>query len=159
MNTTHPPVGPTEQELRQHFGDKLAIDAPLMRPAYTSVWALEDGTLLWDWKNGYSPIGEEPAEIIAPKRTEKAIVYMTGRQATSKSFLIELFENALELHRADYINFTDLSRAIGSARKQAVYAVVDQRYDPDFARMLEQYATGKGLRFININLIQNISCS
>ena len=52
MNTTHPPVGPTEAEVRAHFGAKLNPAVNLIRPAYTSIWALEDGTLLWDWKNG-----------------------------------------------------------------------------------------------------------
>ncbi len=50
MSKTNIPSGPTEQEVREHFGDKIKADAKLMRPAYTSIWALEDGTLLWDWR-------------------------------------------------------------------------------------------------------------
>jgi len=53
---THPPAGPTEQDVRDHFAGQLPTDAKLMRPAYTSIWALEDGTLLWDWRNGYASL-------------------------------------------------------------------------------------------------------
>jgi len=59
MSETHPPAGPTEQDVRDHFAGQLPTDAKLMRPAYTSIWALEDGTLLWDWRNGYAQIGEQ----------------------------------------------------------------------------------------------------
>jgi hypothetical protein len=57
MNTTHPPVGPDEFEVLAHFDGRLPLDAKLMRPAYTSIWALEEGTLLGDWKNGFASLG------------------------------------------------------------------------------------------------------
>jgi len=50
----NPPSGPTEQDVREHFAGQLPDDAKLIRPAYTSIWALEDYTLLWDWRNGYA---------------------------------------------------------------------------------------------------------
>jgi len=69
VSTKHPPAGPTEQEVRQHFGDKLKADAPLMRPSYTSIWALEDGTLLWDWRGGFAELDDvEPYDLIATQR-------------------------------------------------------------------------------------------
>jgi hypothetical protein len=87
MNTTHPPVGPTEKDVRAHFGAKLNPASPLMRPAYTSIWALEDGTLLWDWKEGYAVLG--------PKL--KCIIYLTGPQGSGKSTLVGLMRDAVEV--------------------------------------------------------------
>jgi hypothetical protein len=59
LDTLTPPGGPTEQELRLHFAETLPTDAKLMRPEYTTIWALEDGTLLWDWKNGYADLSRK----------------------------------------------------------------------------------------------------
>jgi Cdc6-like AAA superfamily ATPase len=87
MNTTHPPVGPTEQDVRAHFDKHLPADVQLMRPAYTSIWALEDGTLLWDWKEGYATLGSEL----------KCIIYLTGPQGSGKSTLVSLMSNAIEI--------------------------------------------------------------
>jgi len=88
MNTKHPPSGPTEQEVREHFGDKLKADAQLMRPAYTSIWALEDGTLLWDWRNGFSEIVPErrpyPSKERKPAYTGTAGATMVGASRQAK---------------------------------------------------------------------------
>ena len=61
---------PTEEELRAHFGDKLPATARLMRPAYTTIWALEDGTLLWDWRGGFATLGERPKPAKSAERYE-----------------------------------------------------------------------------------------
>ena len=59
---------PTEQEVREHFN--LSADAPLMRVPQTTIWALTDGTLLWDWRNGYAElrsselIEHKPAKLV-----------------------------------------------------------------------------------------------
>lgn len=59
MSPNHPPAGPTEQEVLDHFDGLLPADAKLMRPPYTSIWALENGTLLWDWRNGFADLSQE----------------------------------------------------------------------------------------------------
>jgi hypothetical protein len=53
---------PTEQELRNHFGDKLAPDEVIEVIPHTTIWATKDGVLLWEWRNGYVELVEEPDE-------------------------------------------------------------------------------------------------
>ena len=55
-------TSPTEREVREHFN--LSADEPLMQVPYTTIWALEDGTLLWDWRNGYA---DKSREIVKSK--------------------------------------------------------------------------------------------
>lgn len=45
---------PTEQELRDYFGDSLPAYTAIERIPHTTVWATDDGVLLWDWRNGYA---------------------------------------------------------------------------------------------------------
>jgi len=106
MSAKHPPSGPTEQEVREHFGDKLKADAKLMRPAYTSIWALEDGTLLWDWRNGFAVIGSasikhEIKMLMQDPPVRKGdiecIMYVTGKQATGKTNFVRLLSDAVEV--------------------------------------------------------------
>lgn len=56
MNQETPP---TEQELRDHFGDKLPADTAIERIPYTTVWVTDEGVLLWDWRNGYADLTPE----------------------------------------------------------------------------------------------------
>lgn len=50
---------PTEQELRDHFGDRLPADTVIERIPHTTVWATNEGVLLWDWRNGYADLSPE----------------------------------------------------------------------------------------------------
>jgi hypothetical protein len=50
---------PTEQELRDHFGDSLPTDTAIERIPHTTVWATDEGILLWDWRNGYVDLSPE----------------------------------------------------------------------------------------------------
>lgn len=59
---------PTEQELRDYFGDELPADTAIERIPHTTVWATDDGVLLWDWRNGYadlSPGQDNTEELLA----------------------------------------------------------------------------------------------
>lgn len=64
MSTDSPP---TEQEVREHFN--LSADAPLMKVPQTTIWALTDGTLLWDWRNGYAEIILDQKPYVSHGRT------------------------------------------------------------------------------------------
>lgn len=147
MNTTHPPVGPTEQEVRQHFGDKLSPDAKLMRPAYTSIWALEDGTLLWDWKNGYNRIG---AKL-------KCIMYVTGPQGYGKSSLVRLMRGAVEVG-VNTVNSrleaNILHRVQSNAERETLVFTAHQ-YSQSTATNIKRIAEEFGATFFNINLTHN----
>ena len=96
MSTKHPPSGPTEQEVREHFGDKLKADSKLMRPAYTSIWALEDGTLLWDWRNGFAELGEPPKPA---KSAERHSVTPQGIIAGQREQIIQQREEIAQLKK------------------------------------------------------------
>lgn len=50
---------PTEQEIRGHYGDKLPADTAIERIPHTTVWATDEGVLLWDWRNGYADLTPE----------------------------------------------------------------------------------------------------
>jgi ABC-type polysaccharide/polyol phosphate transport system ATPase subunit len=100
MGTIAPPPSrlrpaPTEQEVLEHF--KLPSHSALMRPAYTSIWALEDGTLLWDWKNGFASLG-------CPLKT---VIYLTGPQGSGKSTLAQLMHNAVEIEHTSISGVMD----------------------------------------------------
>lgn len=56
---------PTEQEIREHYGDKLPADAVIESVPYTTVWATDEGVLLWDWRNGYADLSPEQEETPA----------------------------------------------------------------------------------------------
>lgn len=59
---------PTEQELRDYFGDSLPADTAIERVPHTTVWATDEGILLWDWRNGYadlSPEQDKTLELLA----------------------------------------------------------------------------------------------
>jgi len=98
MSTKHPPSGPTEQEVREHFGDKLKPDAKLMRPAYTSIWALEDGTLLWDWRNGFAELDDSPKPAKSAERhsvTPQGIIAELREQVARKDEEIKSLKTKL----------------------------------------------------------------
>lgn len=66
---------PTEQELRDHFGDSLPADTEIERIPYTTVWATEDGVLLWDWRNGYADLS--PEQDNAEELLAKCLKFLT----------------------------------------------------------------------------------
>lgn len=96
MSVKHPPSGPTEQEVREHFGDKLNPVVPLMQVPYTSIWALEDGTLLWDWRNGFAELGE-PSK--SAKSSEKHSATPYGVIASQRETIARQTEELASLKR------------------------------------------------------------
>ena len=144
MNTTHPPVGPTEQEVRAHFGAKLNPVVNLIRPAYTSIWALEDGTLLWDWKNGYSNLGSNL----------KCIMYITGPAASGKTHLVGQLTNAVEVSIRSALTQSEqnLRRRVEAHQERNTAAFTSQRFSPTIVSRLKRIAEEFDLSFININL-------
>lgn len=131
---------PTEQELRQHFGKLLKPDAVVETIKYTAIWAADDGTLLWDPKNGYADL--------TPK--QRVIIYMTGPPASGKTTLVELMHNAVELNAGAFINFTDLSRAL--KRVEDVETAVITYNSPDIKNLLRIWCREHNLKFYHINL-------
>lgn len=171
MSTKHPPSGPTEQEVREHFGDKLKADAKLMRPAYTSIWALEDGTLLWDWRNGFAVIGSAPIKheikmILRDPPDRKGdiecIMYVTGKQATGKqatgkSNLVRLMGDAVEVNlRSVTSRLPENIKAIVQQYigKQTI-VFTDQFNVPNIGEHIRSLAEELGVKFYSINLTRN----
>jgi len=83
---------PTEAEVRKQFEGQIPNDAKLMQPDHTTIWALDDGTLLWDWKGGFAQLTE--TGIVS--KTE-CVIYLSGRQGSGKSTLVGLLDNAVEV--------------------------------------------------------------
>jgi len=170
MNTKHPPAGPDEAEVRKHFGVQLPPDAQLMRPAYTSVWALEDGTLLWDWRNGYADLSPKRATVeelsagyggptnIAEGFKLKTVMYLTGPPASGKTVLADSMRNAIEINLHSVIGFAGLSRAMSLADKHDFYetivitsnATAPTAFDVDNA--LRIWCRERKLKYYHINL-------
>jgi len=136
MNTTPPPVGPTEQEVREHFGAKLSPASPLMRPAYTSIWALEDGTLLWDWKEGYAALG--------PKL--KCIIYLTGPQGSGKSTLVSLMRDAVEVRMPETLIEIDSNLEFNRERETIVFT--ESGFSAGSASKLKRLSGSRNLEFL-----------
>lgn len=97
---------PTEAEVRQHFGKLLKDTDVIMRPPYTTIWALEDGTLLWDWKSGFADLGP----------VLKNIILLIGGSSTQRSEIAQLFNNA------DVIDFEKIA---GCTRVSQVFDLID----------------------------------
>jgi len=166
MSTKHPPSGPTEQEVREHFGDKLKADAKLMRPAYTSIWALEDGTLLWDWRNGFAVIGSASIkheikmvlqDSPARKGDIECIMYLTGKQATGKTNFVRLLGDAVEVNlRSVSSRLPENIRAIVQqyVGKQTI-VFTDQFNVPNIGEHIRSLAEELGVKFYSINLTRN----
>lgn len=142
MSTKHPLSGPNEQELRDHFGDKLPADAKLMRPDHTTIWALEDGTLLWDWRNGYADLAPQV----------KTLVYVTSKYPER---VLNLTKYDKHLDRDRYINTVDLSRSLDLAYNQESCntVVVSTSACLHSTRLaLQSYAERNGTQFVNIEV-------
>jgi len=155
MNTTHPHVGPTEAEVRKHFGNKLSPDAKLMRPAYTSVWALEDGTLLWDWKNGFADDKPKAKKQIGKLTT---IMYVTGPAGSGKTYLVnQIAENACEISvRSALGQFREsLLRRVSQKTNHKTIVFTAQVFQYSFAETLKDLAKELQLTYYNINLTRN----
>jgi len=124
---------PTEQELRDHFGDSLPADTAVERIPHTTVWATEEGVLLWDGRNGY-------ADLAPPI---KVLMYVTGAQGSGKSTLVSLISGAVEVDRERYINSVDLIRNLDILfhfRGHSNVIVANQRYGPSIGQALKEYA-------------------
>jgi hypothetical protein len=138
------PSGPTEAEVREHFGDQIKRYEILMRPAYTSIWALEDGTLLWDWRNGYADLS--PAI--------KTIIYVTGSHGLGKCTLVHLMGNAVKISLNTVnsrIESNILSKIEANARAKTI-AFTAHTYQESTRNRMKQIAEELGVQFLNINL-------
>ncbi len=168
FSKTNIPSGPTEQEVREHFGDKLKADAKLMRPAYTSIWALEDGTLLWDWRNGFAELypnihvsyqvkvetsPKAKISIELSKRLE-CIIYLTGKQASGKSFLARLMEDAVEINLRSVNSRLpeDIRRAVWHNATKQTIVFTDQFNVHNLGEHIKALAEELGIRFYSIHL-------
>jgi len=166
MKSNTPPSGPTEQEVREHFGDKLKADAPLMRPAYTSIWALEDGTLLWDWRNGFADSGPKTVKAYVnngstPAHFEtklKTLMYVTGPAASGKTYLAtHVAENACEISvRSSLGQFREnLLRRVGENPEYKTIVFTSQIFKHSLAETIKDLANELNLTYFNINLTRN----
>ena len=149
MKDNHPPAGPTEQEVREHFGNKLKPDAELMRPAYTSIWALEDGTLLWDWRNGFAD-----GKPVIPQPKLKTIMYVTGEQGSGKTQLVKLMSNAVEVNARSILSqySENLLRRVETNAQSDTIVFTAQRHSPNTEKSLRLIAEEHKLIFYTINL-------
>ncbi len=137
---------PTEQEVREHF--KLSADVPLMRVPQTTIWALEDGTLIWDWRNGYAELGEKPK----PESSLKCVIYLTGPQGSGKSTLTSLMCNAVELHRLDYKSIRSVMCAIDYRTSYETIIVSEQIEIPGASDGIKAGCKQRGLIFKHLKL-------
>lgn len=144
-HTNNLPAGPSETEVRQHFGDKLKPDAKLMRPAYTSIWALEDGTLLWDWRHGFASLSNRL----------KCIMYVTGPQGSGKTALAEKMRDAVEVEVGSALSriYLNLQGHVnGHADKQTII-FTSREYHQEAQERLRLIAEELQIHFFfNINL-------
>ena len=137
---------PTEEEMRTHFGDKLKPDAVLMRPDYTTIWALEDGTLLWDWRNGYAVV----------KGPLESIIYLTGPAASGKTYLISRMRNAVEVmlsggqHAIGRIG--EIAKILRGHEGATTVVFTNQAHHPLALELLRRHAEKIGAEFLNIKL-------
>lgn len=145
------PAGPSEEEVREHFGDKLPASAKLMRPPYTSIWALEDGTLLWDWRNGFS---DSKPRASKPESKLKCIMYVTGPQGSGKNTLVGMLPNAVgvsvnTVNSRLEANILAKVEANVLAETIAFTALV---YDGTTKDRIKRIAEEFGAKFLSINL-------
>ncbi len=150
MSRNNLPSGPTEQEVRQHYGELLPPDAKLMRPAYTSIWALEDGSLLWSWRNGFEGIGGKP-KAEEPKSQLKTVVYLIGADS---SYLVALMSNAVEANIDTVLSQLGgnlLNRIHENTHRETVVFTA-HRFSPDTEKSLRLIAEELGLIYYTINL-------
>lgn len=151
MSKINPPIGPTEQEVREHFGDKLSPDVKLMRPPYTSIWALEDGTLLWDWRNGFS---DAMPKSTHPINNLKCVVYITGKKGSGKSTFARLMPNAIKINLNTVHSRLEgniLNKINDSCIAEAVIFSSNKHSDSALAH-IKSITQELDVQFININL-------
>lgn len=144
--TTPPDVNRIgEEQIREHFGSLISESATIERIPYSLVWALSDGTLLWDPQNGYANLGP----------TVKSIIYLAGPAGSGKTTLARMMRECTELNRREYISLTDLSRAIEAAQTETVIVSDQKAFDPDYKNLIESYARNRKLIFYSITLTRN----
>lgn len=144
MSTKHPPVGPSEQDVRDHFKGKILTDAKLMRPAYTSIWALEDGTLLWDWRNGYADI--------TPRL--RALIYATGSRSPKELKLTKHLTDATEVHLVptSVITREDLTLRVNKFCDKEAVVFTSRTKSPLVAARLKSIAFELKIDFIELKI-------
>jgi len=150
------PQRPEEAEVRKHFGEQIPTDAPLMRPPYTTVWALQDGTLLWDWRNGYASIGEPET----PENRLKCLMYISGPAGSGKSILIQSLANSTEVsgmpgdddRGAAFTTPYEIHTALEVNRNYEIVAFTAQTHSAKISGAVERQAQIRGLRFYDIRL-------
>lgn len=159
---------PSELEVRKHFSMKLSPDARLMRVPQTTIWVLEDGTLLWDWRNGYAdlthtkhgqPRAAEPqrepisinADVLSPSAL-KCIMFVTGPAASGKSALVDKMHNAAELEVDSDTTTNSLVRRVRYHSNTSTLVFTSQYTRTAVAERLEAIAEHFKLQFFNINL-------
>lgn len=145
------PAGPSEAEVLEHFGDKIPPGSKLMRPPYTSIWALEDGTLLWDWRNGFSDARAGPGRAL------KRIMYVTGPRGSGKSSLVNLMPNAVEVS-VNMVNSRLEANILGKIEANAsteVIAFTSHDHSYETKDRIMQLAEEFGAKFYNITIKRN----
>jgi len=162
------PQRPEEAEVRKHFGEQIPTDAPLMQPDNTSIWALQDGTLLWDWRNGYANIGEPET----PENRLKCLMYISGEAGAGKSILIQSLANSTEVNTFEMPGVDDrgaafttpyeIHTALEFNRSYEIVAFTSQTHSTEVSRAVENEAQIRGLRFYDISLnrkVETTECS
>lgn len=154
MSENNLPAGPSEAEVREHFGDKIPPGTKLMRPAYTSIWALEDGTLLWDWRNGFS---DSKPRAPKPESKLKCIMYVTGPQGSGKSTLIRMMHNTVEVG-VNTVNSRLESNVLAKIEANVLAETIafsEHRYSHATEAQLKRIAEEFGIKFLSINITHN----
>jgi hypothetical protein len=59
LRVTSRGLGDVYKRQRNHFGDSLPTHTAIERIPHTTIWATEEGVLLWDWRNGYADLSPE----------------------------------------------------------------------------------------------------
>jgi len=67
-----------------------------MKVPYTTIWALTDGTLLWDWRNGYADLSDKPKPAKSAEAYEAAPY---GIIASQRETIARQSEELAELKR------------------------------------------------------------
>lgn len=145
------PAGPSEEEVREHFGGRIPPEAKLMQPPYTSIWALEDGTLLWDWRNGFSGNG------VAKAKKLKKVIYLTGPQRSGKSALVRSINGAVEvsLNTVNSRLPANISNKLEENASSEIVIFTAHAHSYETKDRIIQLAEEFGAKFFNITIKRN----
>ncbi len=137
-------MSPDEWELRGHFGDLLPKDTKLMQPRHTQIWAIDDGTLLWDPKNGYAKFEPKP----------KGLIYLTGAQDSGKAGLLAKIPKAVEVNCADRESIAKEIEKYAGKYENIVFT--SQKRHGSTLNAIKKESERLGLEFININCLKTL---